>query len=413
MQKENKEYKNYEFGKVPVDWEIKKIGEIFDNLRTGSTPSRSIKDYYQGNIPWISSGELKYKLINETNEQISEEAVKKTNLKKYPPGTFFIAITGLEAEGTRGSCAISNVEATTNQSCMAFEPRNSFSNWYLFYWYIMYGEAIAFKYAQGTKQQSLNHKIVEQIEIPVPSLDEQQRIANILLTVDEQIEQIDQLIEKSKELKRGLMRKLLLRGIGNIEYKETEIGKIPASWEVVNQGEVSRFYNGRAYKRNEFKTIGTPIIRIQNLTNGSSSNYVYSDLKLPEEKYVEKGDLIYAWSATFGPFIWKGPKSIYHYHIWKIVCDDNKVDKMFFYYRLYYISEEMSNQKNGSVFAHLTKGYMESHKIALPPLSEQKKIAKILTSLDEKISVLEEIKLKKQKLKKGLMQQLLTGNIRV
>lgn len=197
--------------------------------------------------------------------------------------------------------------------------------------------------------------------------------------------------------------------VNNKELKETEIGYIPVEWEVKKQSEVSTFYNGRAYKQTEFTEKGTPVIRIQNLTGGS--NYVYSDLQLPENKYVDSGDLIYAWSATFGPHLWKGLKSIYHYHIWKIKCDETVINKLFYYYRLHFISNETTSQKNGAVFAHLTKSFMENYKIALPPLAEQYKIADILTTVDNTISKTEAIIKQTEKVKKGLMQQLLTKGI--
>ena len=169
------------------------------------------------------------------------------------------------------------------------------------------------------------------------------------------------------------------------KFKETEIGMIPEDWEVVKQEEIARFINGRAYSYNEFKDKGTPIVRIQNLTH--KGNQVYSDLILPEEKYIENGDLIFAWSAVFSPYIWRGEKSIYHYHIWKIVCNMERLDKRFFYYKLKYISDKIANTGTGSIFTHITKEIMENYKISLPSLSEQSAIAKILSDLDSKIEL--------------------------
>ncbi len=140
------------------------------------------------------------------------------------------------------------------------------------------------------------------------------------------------------------------------EFKETEIGKIPADWDVVKQKDVACFINGRAYKHEEFRESGTPLIRIQNLTG--TKRFVYSDLTLEDKKYIEKGDLIYAWSATFGPYIWDGPRGIYHYHIWKVVCDEKKLDKIFFYFKLKHISDSIRRQGTGSIMDHITKELM-------------------------------------------------------
>ena len=169
------------------------------------------------------------------------------------------------------------------------------------------------------------------------------------------------------------------------KFKETEIGMIPENWSVVKQKDIARFINGRAYSYEEFRESGTPIIRIQNLTG--TKDFVCSDLQLEEEKYVEKGDLIYAWSATFGPYVWKGPRAIFHYHIWKILCDESRLDKFFFYYKLKHISNRVSNTGTGSIFTHITKKLMEDSLISLPSISEQHSIAKILSDLDSKIEL--------------------------
>lgn len=115
-------------------------------------------------------------------------------------------------------------------------------------------------------------------------------------------------------------------------YRQTSLGWLPAHWECVPQGEVVTFNNGRAYKLSEWESQGTPVIRLQNLT-GSGETYYYSNLELPSHQYVHKGDLLYMWSASFGPHIWQGEKAIYHYHIWKIDCTD-RVDRKYMFYAL-------------------------------------------------------------------------------
>ena len=129
------------------------------------------------------------------------------------------------------------------------------------------------------------------------------------------------------------------------------------NWKEYKLGEIAKFHNGRAYKNSEFKNQGTPIVRIQNLTGLGKT--VYSDLTLDANKYIEKGDLIYAWSATFGPYLWKGKKSIYHYHIWKIECDNNLLNKTYFYYTLKHISDALKEAGGtGTLFVHITKGFI-------------------------------------------------------
>ncbi|MFZ7109333.1 restriction endonuclease subunit S [Avibacterium avium] len=159
-----------------------------------------------------------------------------------------------------------------------------------------------------------------------------------------------------------------------------------SEWKEYKLGEVATFYNGRAYKNSEFKTSGTPIVRIQNITGEGKT--VYSDLILDDNKYINYDDLIYAWSATFGPYIWKGKKSIYHYHIWKIECDRKLIDKYFLYYKLLQISNDIRTiGGNGSIFSHITKSFMESYVINIPTLRIQKIIANTLKTLDQKIEL--------------------------
>lgn len=203
------EFKNTQFGFVPNEWSVKKIGDIYHDLKSGATPSRSNPGYFKGDIPWITSGELKSKNVCETNEYITKEAVADTNLKIYDKGTFFIAITGLEAEGTRGSCGINNMPATTNQSCLAFIEKDEIDNQFIYYWYLLHGEYIGIKFTQGTKQQSLNNKIVEEFEIGYPNKDEQKKIIEILSSIDIDIDEYENKRIKLECLKKGLMQQLL------------------------------------------------------------------------------------------------------------------------------------------------------------------------------------------------------------
>lgn len=185
---------------------------------------------------------------------------------------------------------------------------------------------------------------------------------------------------------------------------------IPEGWNEYRQGDIADFSNGKAYKLTEWETSGAPVIRLQNLT-GSGKNYYYSNLKLPERQYCESGDLLYMWSATFGPHIWKGQRAIYHYHIWKITCNETELTKAFLYQLLGYKTSEWLNQSNGMGILHITKGSMEDLRLTIPPLLEQQKIAAILTSVDEVIEKTQAQIDKLKDLKSGMMQELLTKGV--
>lgn len=151
------------------------------------------------------------------------------------------------------------------------------------------------------------------------------------------------------------------------------------NWQICQLGDVLTLINGRAYKKEEMLTEGVPILRIQNLNGGNK--WFYSNLELQEDKYCYKNDLLYAWSATFGPYWSKWDhKLIYHYHIWKIETSP-ALNKQFAYYALLNITEALKASAHGVAMPHITKAGMEAWEIQLPPISEQKIIAEKLNTL--------------------------------
>lgn len=150
-------------------------------------------------------------------------------------------------------------------------------------------------------------------------------------------------------------------------------------------GTLARVINGRAYKQDELLTSGKyRVLRVGNFfSNGS---WYYSDLELDEDKYCESGDLLFAWSASFGPKIWRDEQVIYHYHIWKIVEDPKLIDRKFLYYFLMNSVKGMMASTHGSIMLHLTKDFMERLPVHLPKdIGTQKSISDVLSSIDAKI----------------------------
>ena len=190
---------------VPGKWK-----EVLDCFSSGATPYRGNPAFYKGKIKWVSSGELNYNRIVDTLEHISPEAKEKANLTIHPAGTFLMAITGLEAAGTRGSCAILGAPATTNQSCMAIYGTDKMSTEYLFHYYVQHGDELAFQYCQGTKQQSYTAAIVKELPIYYPEdVTEQNAIASVLTSMDHEIRALEQKLAKYRQVKHGMMQQLL------------------------------------------------------------------------------------------------------------------------------------------------------------------------------------------------------------
>ena len=196
-----------------------------------------------------------------------------------------------------------------------------------------------------------------------------------------------------------------------VGYKDSAVGIIPQEWEVKFFKDVCTFLNGRAYKQEELLSQGKyPVLRVGNFF--TNTNWYYSDLELDKDKYAVEGDLLYAWSASFGPRFWNGEKVIYHYHIWKVVIS-SIIDKLFLYDYLEMDARKLYNQIQGGTMAHITKGDMEQRYIPVPPMGEQRKIAEILGVWDEAIEKQSRLIERLEVRKRALMQRLLTGRVRL
>ena len=157
-------------------------------------------------------------------------------------------------------------------------------------------------------------------------------------------------------------------------------------WKEYRLGEICKVINGRAYKQEELLNEGKyKVLRVGNIFQGNK--WYYSDLELPDSKYCYNGDLLYAWSCDFAPYIWHGDKTIYHYHIWKLEENKDVVDRQYLYYYLQIRTKSFLGGTHGSVMLHMTKKDMEDQILSLPSLSSQKRIASILSSLDDKIAL--------------------------
>jgi type I restriction enzyme S subunit len=197
----------------------------------------------------------------------------------------------------------------------------------------------------------------------------------------------------------------------NTTYKDSPLGKIPSDWEVKIMGEVATFINGKAYKQEELLSEGKyRVLRVGNFF--TKGDWYYSDIEMEDDKYVFNGDLMYAWSASFGPKYWNDEKTVYHYHIWKVIPSD-LITKQYLYSLLLFDTEKIFSAKQGGTMFHITKGDMEKRKLPLPPLPEQTRIAEVLSAWDRAISnvqaTIEQVELRN----KWLMQELLTGKRRL
>ena len=184
------------------EWSKYKMSDVITDLYNGQTPSRAVNRYWNGDINWISSGDLNRGIVEKCSEKITREGQESANLKLVPKGTFVMAITGLEAAGTRGNCGILGIDTTMNQSCMALFPdKNKINTDFLFQWYRAFSEELGIRLTQGTKQQSFNASIIKEIEITLPSINEQKSIGLLLSNMDRNITATKKKIASMKQMK--------------------------------------------------------------------------------------------------------------------------------------------------------------------------------------------------------------------
>ena len=201
-------------------------------------------------------------------------------------------------------------------------------------------------------------------------------------------------------------------------YKLTEVGVIPEEWGVRTIGETFRLINGCAFKPEDWKPSGTPIIRIQNL-NDPSAEFNFSQAPVPEGNRIEAGDLLFAWSGTlgssFGARVWNGPSGVLNQHIFKVLMDEQQITLPFALLVFARVEEEIAKQAHGfkASFVHVKKSDLVKVGLPLPPLPEQRAIASALSDVDALLAGLDRLIAKKRDLKQAAMQQLLTGKTRL
>lgn len=194
-------------------------------------------------------------------------------------------------------------------------------------------------------------------------------------------------------------------------FKQTEIGQIPEDWGIRTVGEVGEYINGYAFKPSDWKEEGKPIIRIQNL-NDSAKKYNYYQGKLPDKYKIRKGDILISWSASLGTFRWYGQEAWLNQHIFKALPDKEFLTEDYFYWVMYYSINTIASKARGSTMRHVTAKEFKNSLIQMPLISEQQKIAAVLSKLQQAIAHQENIIGKTKELKRSLMHRLFTYGMR-
>jgi len=432
------EYKDTKVGSIPMNWEVEKLKQI-GSLQDGDW---ILKSYYQKEgVRLIQIGDIGIgNFLDKSHKFISENNAQKLNC-------FFVQ--------PRKDILISRMPDPIGRSCIAPQLPYRYIvavditilrankdmvdlNYLVFALNSPIFLNLSTRMAAGATRRRISKKNLENLPIPLPPLPEQQKIAAILGTVDGAIEKVDLAIEKTERLKKGLMQDLLTKGIPSRqqtvdsrlgkekrEFKDTEIGRIPKEWEVVRLGEiVSKLQNGFASgKRDEN---GVVQIRMNNIT---------TDGRLILDKYIRVPfpANIEEWLLKPGDFLFNNTNSIdlvgkstifktasfpctYSNHFTLIKIKSDIALPNFVLYNFILLWQKRFFKSIAVRYvgqAEVRREFLVKIKLPLPPLSEQERIVKILTTIGKNLELLRKREKRYQRIKKGLMNDLLTGRRRV
>lgn len=289
---------------------------------------------------------------------------------------------------------------------------------YKYLFFLLDWEHSFFKFDYQTKAHpSVIRKMYEVLE---PSLAEQKRIVEILTSVDDEVKKIDAIIEQTTELKNGLMQDLFVRGIGHKNFKKTAIGTIPEEWNIFKLSEIATVERGKFSHRPrnapEFYGGNIPFIQTGDVvnSNGKISSYTQTlnEKGLSVSRLFKKGTIVITIAANIGDtgilqFDSCFPDSLIG------ITPSEKIDPIYLEYYLRTQKEYLNSISTQSAQKNINLEKLKPLLIKVPSKNEQKQIAEILSTTDEKISVNTKYKETLAKLKKGLMQDLLSGNKRV
>jgi len=416
-------YKITEIGEIPEEWACHAIGdpEISVNTKAGGTPLRSKKEYYEhGNIPFVKIADIvnSGKYLDNTAEKINENGIKNSSSWVTPSYSILFSMYA-----SYGELTINKIPIATNQAILSIIPNKFNIDLEYFYYQLKFLKPRLVKYLRYTTQNNLNAGVVNSLIIPIAPLPEQQKIAEILSTADDEIQRVDEQITLTEQFKKGLMQRLLTRGIGHTRFKITEIGEIPEEWSVKTirdcSAPTSNINPPSIFGKDEFYYVDVSGISSEKLAITETKKIRGIDSPSRARKLIKKDDVIF---ATIRPYLKR--VAIVPENLDGNICSTafcvirakrNIILPSFLYY--YAILDNFVNRvsglQTGSAYPAVSDDQILSELIVIPKLHEQQKIAEILSTTDNKLELLRDKRDKLDVLKKGLMNDLLTGKVRV
>lgn len=393
------------FKEFDGDWDTSKIDKIA-SVTSGGTPSRANPEYWNGDIPWVTTSLVDFNVIHSAEEFITKEGVNNSSAKLFPKDTILMAMYGQGI--TRGKVAILGIEATTNQACCAIKLKDGYETQFIFQNLMNRYDEIRDLSNDGG-QKNLSAGIIKDIEISIPSKGEQTKIATFLSAVDEKISQLSQKHQLLNQYKQGMMQKLFSQQIRFKADDGSEFGE----WINKTIGDVANIKRGASPRPindkkwfDDSSKIGW--VRISDVSKSTKyllqTEQYLSALGIQKSRLVPKGNLIMSICATIGKPIYTGFDVCIHDGF--VVFSELQAIHEYAYYYLEYIEKNWYQYGQPGTQVNLNSDIVSNEDFPFPCLEEQTKIANFLSAIDQKIDDASE-QLEQAKLwKKGLLQQM-------
>ena len=418
--------------KIPETWKSVKIEWIADKLLSGGTPSTSISEYWNGNVAWTKGATLTVHYLIQGERFISKAGLKNSSSSIIPKNNLLVV-----SRVSIGNLSINKINVAINQDITAIILNTSLCFTEFLYWSLLSSIDILVSFSQGTTIQGFTRKDLSNHIILLPSLREQQKIASILSGVDALIESTQRIIERAERLKKGLMQDLLTRGIGHTKYKKIIMKyrflelEIPEKWQIKSIKELSTLKNdavitgpfGSLLHSSDYVDEGVPLLLIKNLKNEKIDKknipkVLKKDAQRLSRYQVQHGDIVFSRVGRVGSAALIEKKHdgwLISGQMLRIRFENFNLNSYFVNYFIHsqLFIRALIPELLGSTRDSINTTILENLSIIVPPIHEQHKIASILSGVDAYIQKNQQYKEKLKKLKKGLMQKLLTGQIRV
>jgi len=411
----NKKFEQTKTRKIPKEWEVAKLGDknIVDLIMGQSPPSSTYNKKAEG-LPFLQ-GKAEFGKIYPSPLIYCSRPLKIAEKNDLL----------LSVRAPVGDVNITPFKSCIGRGLTAIRPKSNRLHYLYLFYYLVFNKRIFQSLATGSTFKAIRKNEIENYSIPLPSLPEQKKIADILGTVDETIQKVDEAIGKTERLKKGLMQNLLTKGIGHKEFKNTDIGRIPKEWEVVKVIDLFKVETGTtpSTKKKEYWDGGlinwftpTDLSKLEEdiYIEGSERKITEEAIKEVSITKLQKGSLILSTRAPVGYIAILKESATFNQGCKGLIPKDiNFTNSEFYCYYLQNKKYKLQMESAGSTFKELSKERIENFKIPYISILEQKNISEILNKVNKRIELLKMNKQKFERIKKGLMNDLLTGRKRV